>query len=87
LSWAASDDFHVTPNLELASNRWTVTTNGATYYKTGAYGLLGVSFNYAFADRFDLNFGARNLFDSNYQLASGFPEAGRSFFAELRFRQ
>jgi iron complex outermembrane receptor protein len=87
LSWAASPQFHVTPNLELASNRWTVTTNGATYYKTGAFGLLGVSFNYAFADRFDLNFGARNLFDSNYQLSSGFPEQGRSFFAELRFRQ
>lgn len=87
LSWAATPQFHVTPNLELASNRWTVTTNGASYYKTGAFGLLGVSFNYAFAERFDFNFGARNLFDSNYQLASGFPEAGRSFFAELRFRQ
>ena len=87
LSWAASPDFTVTPNLQLASDRWTVTTNGARYYKTGAFGLLGVSFNYRFAERFDLNFGMKNLMDSNYQLTSGFPEAGRTAFLELRFRQ
>ncbi|HEX4270049.1 MAG TPA: TonB-dependent receptor [Rhizomicrobium sp.] len=87
LAWAASPEFSVTPNLDLASNRWTVTTNGATYYKTGAYGLLGVSFDYRFASRFDLNFGIKNMMDSNYQLSAGFPEQGRTFFAELRFRQ
>lgn len=87
LAWNASPDFTVTPNLELASNRWTVTTNGATYYKTGAFGLLGVSFNWHFADGLDLNFGARNLMDSGYELTAGFPEPGRSVFAQLRFRQ
>lgn len=87
LSWEASPDFTVTPNLQLASNRWTVTTNGSTYYKTGAFGLLGVSFNYRFAERFDLNFGMKNLMDSNYQLTSGFPESGRTAFLELRLRQ
>ena len=86
LSWAASSDFTVTPNLQLASNRWTVTTNGATYYKTGAFALLGVSFNARLAGRFDVNFGLRNMMDSHYQLTSGFPEQGRTFFAELRFR-
>jgi iron complex outermembrane receptor protein len=87
LAWAASPEFSVIPNLELASKRWTVTTNGASYYKTGAYGLLGVSFDYRFAERFDFNFGVKNMMDSDYQLSSGFPEQGRTFFAELRFRQ
>jgi len=28
--------------------------------------------------------GVRNLFDQNYQLASGYPEPGRSYYASLR---
>ena len=87
LRWAASPDFTLTPNLQLASNRWTVTTNGATYYKTGAFGLIGISANYRLPCNFDVNFGVKNLTDDNYQLTAGFPEAGRTFFAELRFRQ
>ena len=30
--------------------------------------------------------GARNLFDQNYQLTSGFPAEGRNFFINLRLR-
>ena len=30
--------------------------------------------------------GATNLLDQNYQLAQGFPEAGRQFYANARVR-
>jgi iron complex outermembrane receptor protein len=29
---------------------------------------------------------ARNIFDADYQLTDGFPEAGRSFYANVRAR-
>jgi iron complex outermembrane recepter protein len=87
LSWMALKDFTVTPDIRLASNRWTSNTAGTLYFKTGAFALMRISFNYRFTDNFDLNAGIKNLFDENYQLEAGFPEAGRSFFAEIRFRQ
>ena len=35
----------------------------------------------------DWKFGTNiQLFDENYQLVDGFPEEGRSFFADLRMR-
>ena len=87
LTWNALPDLSVTPNLSLASNRWASNTAGTLFFKTGAYALLGLSADYRFADKFDVNVGVKNLTDENYQLMGGFPEAGRTFFAELRFKQ
>jgi iron complex outermembrane receptor protein len=77
----------MTPSIELASNRWTSNTSGSLYYKTGAFALVGIAFDYRFMDHFDLNVGIQNLTDENYRLVGGFPEPGRTFFLELRFRQ
>ena len=87
LTWDPTSDLSFTPNLSLASNRWATNTAGTLYFKTGAFALMGLSADWRFADKFDLNVGAKNLFDQNYQLMGGFPEAGRTYFMELRFRQ
>jgi iron complex outermembrane receptor protein len=87
IDWQALPDFTVTPNLSLASNRWTSNTAGKLYFKTGAFALAGISFDYRVAGHFDINAGIKNLFDQNYQLTAGFPEPGRSFFLGLRYRQ
>jgi iron complex outermembrane recepter protein len=87
LNWNVIPDLTLTPNLSLASNRWTTNTAGTIYYKTGAFALLGVSMNYRVAEQFDIDAGIKNLADTNYQLTGGFPEAGRTFFVQLRFRQ
>ncbi len=87
LTWKALPDLSFTPNLSLASDRWATNTAGTVYFKTGAFALLGLSADYRLDDRIDVNFGAKNLTDENYQLMGGFPEAGRSYFLELRFRQ
>lgn len=87
LDWQALPDLTITPNLSLASNRWTSNTAGTLYFKTGAFALAGLSLDYRFADHFDINAGVKNLFDENYQLTAGFPEAGRTFFLQLRFKQ
>jgi len=73
VTWDVTPRFSITPNLQLASDRWTNTTNGASYFKTGS-------------ERIGFQIGARNLLDQNYQLVGGFPSEGRSFFINLRIR-
>ena len=75
-----------TPNVLIASNRWTVTTSGSQYYKTGGFTLIGASVDWQLTSRIDALVGMKNLLDYNYELSSGFPESGRSFFLELRYR-
>ncbi|MBN9553573.1 MAG: TonB-dependent receptor, partial [Alphaproteobacteria bacterium] len=87
LNWNVLPSLTVTPNLSLASNRWTSNTAGTLYYKSGAFALLGVSLDYRLSDRFDLNAGMKNIADQNYELVGGFPEQGRTLFVQLRFRQ
>lgn len=83
-TWTVFDGFELTPSLEFASDRWTVTTDGSEYYKTGSYLLGGIRAEYR-VDKFTTAaVGVRNLFDQNYYLTDGSPEAGRSVYASLK---
>ncbi|MEZ5939014.1 MAG: TonB-dependent receptor [Hyphomonadaceae bacterium] len=88
--WRALDALTVTPSLEYASERWTVTSSSlispARYYETGAYALLNLAADWRVSDQVSLLVGGRNLTDSDYQLVDGFPEQGRTFYLELRLR-
>lgn len=88
--WRVTDAVRITPTIEAASNRWTVTSTSAInpprFYKTGDYVLTNLSVQWSVTPKIDLVVGGRNLFDENYQLVDGFPEEGRSFFADLRMR-
>lgn len=76
---------HITPSVEVASNRWTVTDIAPiVYYRTGAYVNAGLRADLTLIDNVTIGTGVRNLFDDNYMLVDGFPERGRSFFASLR---
>ena len=86
-SWTPSDFFAFTPNVELASKRWTQNTGGTAYYKTGALALIGFSADFRLSASMDLNVGMKNLLDSNYYLTAGVPEQGRTIFMSLRFIQ
>jgi iron complex outermembrane receptor protein len=54
------------------------------YTKLGAYTLLNFQAEYAFDANTTVAVGGTNLLDQNYELADGFPEAGRMFFANIR---
>lgn len=84
--WSPVSKLHVLPSLDLASNRWTVISTGARYYRTGAYAVANLRVDYSVTDKVDIGVGGRNLFDNNYQLVDGFPEPGRSYFASIRAR-
>jgi iron complex outermembrane recepter protein len=86
VTWDVTPQLSLTPNFQLASDRWTNSTSGASYFKTGSFFLVNFEADYAFTDNIDLQVGARNLLDSNYQLVSGFPSEGRNFFINLRIR-
>jgi iron complex outermembrane receptor protein len=89
LTYRMTDSFSLTPSLEFASSRWTSASPPplpATpfYYKTGAFALANLQGEYSFTPGTSLMLTARNLFDRNYTLTDGYPEAGRSFQATVR---
>ena len=86
VTWDITPRFSITPNVQLASDRWTNTTNGSSYFKTGSFTLFNLEAEFDLTERIGFQIGARNLFDQNYQLVGGFPSEGRSFFVNLRVR-
>jgi iron complex outermembrane recepter protein len=88
LAWDAMPNLTITPSLQLASDRNSIVTSASTrtYIETGAYALLNIQAEYKFNDNLSAAIGATNLTDENYALAEGFPEAGRQFFANARWK-
>lgn len=84
VDWSPLERLHVVPNVDIASDRWTVNTAGTAYYRTGSYALVNLRIDYELLNGVEVGVGARNLLDDNYTLADGFPEQGRSFFVSLR---
>lgn len=84
--WRPAPRVHVLPNLDLASERWTVNSAGTLYYRTGAYVQANLRVDYELSDQVEIGVGGRNLFDASYQLVDGFPEPGRSLFVSVRAR-
>ncbi|QKS01288.1 TonB-dependent receptor [Sphingomonas sp. CL5.1] len=85
--WMPLTRFHVIPSIDIASDRWTVTDIAPiVYYRTGSYANAALRLNYQPSDGLELGLGVRNLFDRNYQLVDGYPEAGRSYFLSARMR-
>lgn len=88
LSWDVLPNLTITPSLALASDRNSIVSSGTTrtYIETGSYALANVQAEYRFNDNASAAIGVTNLFDDNYELVEGFPEAGRQFFANARVK-
>ncbi|MBS0235326.1 MAG: TonB-dependent receptor [Proteobacteria bacterium] len=84
VTYKITDAWSITPNVEFASDRWTVNTAGTVYYETGAFALANFQTEYDLNDKTSLIFNARNLTDENYILTDGYPEQGRNFYAGMR---
>jgi iron complex outermembrane receptor protein len=84
--WRPVPRLRVLPNLDLATDRWTVNSAGTLYYQTGGYVVANLEVDYSVTDQLEVGLGGQNLTDTNYQLVDGFPEPGRSFFLRLRAR-
>ncbi|NKJ02730.1 TonB-dependent receptor [Novosphingobium sp. SG707] len=83
--WTPISRFHLIPSADIASSRWTVTSAAPIrYYRTGAYVNAAIKAEVELRKGISIAASARNLFDANYQLVDGFPEAGRSYQLSLR---
>ncbi|MDR3513525.1 MAG: TonB-dependent receptor [Caulobacteraceae bacterium] len=83
LDWRALPALTVTPSLDMASSRWTTNTAGTAYFKIGSYTLANLGLTWRMNSHVDVLAGVKNVFDRNYQLVYGFPEAGRTEYLSL----
>jgi iron complex outermembrane receptor protein len=86
-TWNVLPNVSVTPNVQFDSDRWSnQSSNTNVYLKTGAFFMVNIQADWQITEMIDLQAGARNLTDDNYQLTAGFPSEGRSFFLNFRIR-
>jgi iron complex outermembrane receptor protein len=78
LTYRLARGFSITPNIEFASSRWTVNTDGTLYYKTGAFGLVNMQAEYDLNSKTSFAVTARNIFDENYRWTASRRPVGRS---------
>ncbi len=96
-TWRPIEPLSITPNLELATDRWSDVFVGTQaqnapiraafpdpYIRTGAYTLANVNVNYKVTENIEVAGGVRNLLDQNYELAWGLPAPGRTFYVKAR---
>lgn len=81
--WTPVENLTISPNLEFASSRWSDNSFGS-YSKMSGYTLVNVNFDYAFNEQVSASAGIRNIFDEDYRMVDGFPEAGRTFYLQSR---
>lgn len=81
--WLPWDNFTVRPSLELYSSRWSTDRLENNFFKTKGFALANLSVSYKAAQNLQFDAGIRNIFDTDYQLAYGFPEPGRNFFVSM----
>ncbi|MFD9898728.1 TonB-dependent receptor plug domain-containing protein [Mesorhizobium sp. NPDC059025] len=84
--WVPYENFTVSPNVAIYSSRWSTDRLETAFFETKGFALVNLNMNYKLNDNFEFDFGVRNIFDKNYQLAYGFPEQGRTFYLNSAMR-
>lgn len=83
--WTPAPRLHILPSADFESSRWTSTDiPPVTWIHAGRHTNLALRAEYEVMTGVKAAIGARNLLDENYQLVSGYPEQGRSYYATLR---
>lgn len=82
--WEAYAGLVLTPSLELSSSRYSSDRFESAYTKNGGFALVNMSADYKFTENFSAGVGVRNLFDRNYAVQYGYPEAGRTLFMRAK---
>lgn len=81
--WLPWENFTVRPSLELYDARWSTDRLENNFFKTKGFALANLSVSYKATQNLQFDAGIRNIFDTDYQLAYGFPEPGRNFFLSM----
>lgn len=84
--WTPYENLTISPNVVLYSSRWSTDRLENNFFKVKGFALANVNVNYKLNPNFEFDFGVRNIFDTEYQLAYGFPEPGRTFYLNSAIR-
>ena len=83
-------DWKIVPNVsfyvsqEAEHGRYYLDSGDAV--KLSGFGNTNAKVTYNVTDRFTVEVGVSNLFDKNYYYEAGYPEEGRMFFSNLRYK-
>ena len=75
----------VVPSLEYSSWRYSFSDGKGTNRKVGGFTLANLKLVVRLPREIALSVGVNNAFDKNYVLQEGYPEAGRTWFANVRY--
>ncbi|MGQ0286595.1 TonB-dependent receptor plug domain-containing protein [Pasteurellaceae bacterium 22721_9_1] len=84
LDWAITPELSFYLSQSAEKGRYTLTKDGAK--KLSGFGVTDVKFNYKVTNNFNIDIGVSNLFDKNYAYTEGYPEEGRMYFANLKYK-
>jgi iron complex outermembrane receptor protein len=75
----------VVPEFQYASWRYSFSDGKGTTRRIGGFTVANLKVAIHLPHEVTLGVGVQNLFDKNYQLQEGYPEAGRMWFANVRY--
>ena len=77
---------NLTTNLNMQYSSTMKTNQTSPYEETGSMTVWNAKIIYDITKQLSYDIGVTNIFDKNYQLDYGFPEAGRVFFTNLTYK-
>src|SRR5262245_8496208 len=77
--------FTALADLTYEANRWT-QNDASRYLRVSPFAVVGISGTADFYRGVELQVGVNNLFDRNYAIIDGYPEAGRAAYVNFRYR-
>ncbi|MDX9715119.1 MAG: TonB-dependent receptor [Dissulfurispiraceae bacterium] len=83
LKYAPVKPLNLLGSYEYNSSRYS-SSNGVR--TAGSFSVFNTKVIYEIAKGFSAEAGINNLFDKNYAIDEGYPEPGRTFFANMRYR-
>jgi iron complex outermembrane receptor protein len=82
IQYDATDRFYVQLNGEYDSRRYSTSYGAAA----GDFAVFNATASYHIWKYFSIEGGVNNIFDRNYSFVEGYPEPGRNYFINLRYR-
>ena len=86
LTLSANPISDLTANINMQYSSSKKTNSTAPYDETGSMTVWNAKVIYDLTDNLSWDAGINNIFDKNYQLDYGFPEAGRIVFTNLTYK-
>lgn len=82
-------DCKIVPKFSIYASQHMISSRYSNSYevtKLAGFGATNIKFSYKPTESLSVEVGISNLFDKNYEYREGYPEEGRVFFTNLRYK-